>query len=439
MMTLEYLFLWISLWIGIWTAVKVQERFFPLRTNRVVVTGCFFLCLLITNLLGKYWNHYLVFAIVWQVSFLFLFHILYEGKIWMKLSAAGLIVAVMNFAKDGLEAFLLIIKLLVLHKHSELFSLEISCIVYIGAAVILWESFERMSLYALIFSEKYAKFIGIPVCGLIFLTDLVNYGITRGVSMVSNANGEEYWDPYVNEILAHLECMVLAILSMVIILCLAIGMNKMIQYRGLEQMHRAEVTYYEELLEEHHRQSHLRHDMKNHGIVMSRLIEEKNYDELERYMKKIYREGHLGEQEIQTGNKVVDALVNRKKYTAKENQIPFECEMNLVKPIAVDDFDLCVLLGNLLDNAIHAENQVDRKEKRYVTVRAEMVKRNLILEVKNAHYKREQEEFDERRYGIGLMNVKNVVEKNKGVLDISICDTEFCVSVLLPVISSDRI
>lgn len=435
MTVLEAAFLGISLGLELWIALKIQGQFFPCKGKKLLSLFFALLFFLLADILGIYFNNYLIFSVARLALFLFLFHVFYEGKPWIKLSMACLIIAIMDFTGNIFAALLSIFNLLALHRKSELLFMDsdifISCFSYLCAAIVTWSCFKKIKLKVTLFSERYGKIMFVSICGLILLTDIVNFGISRGVSLVSNANGSKYWNPHINELLTHLECIVLSILSISIILSLTVGINRMMQYTLSEQIHHAEVAHYKALLEEYHKQTHLRHDIKNHMIGISALIETKDYGKLEQYIEKMYQAGSLKGQEIQTGNTIIDAIMNIKQQKALKENIPFACEMNITKEIKIEDFDLCILLGNLLDNAIHAEECIGEK-KRYICVRAEIVKRNFIIEVRNAYYGKEKS-FDTRDYGTGLWNVKNIVEQNGGIMDISIFNTEFCVSAMLPI------
>ena len=85
---------------------------------------------------------------------------------------------------------------------------------------------------------------------------------------------------------------------------------------------------------------------------------------------------------------------------------------------------------------IHAAAQVPEPEDRLIILRGKKIKRNLLLEIKNtitdetAHSR-----FGTDHYGTGLHNVQGIVDKYHGVMDISLEDSFFCVSILLPYVT----
>lgn len=443
MIILKYIIPFFSLGIEIWAALKIQEKYFVHRGKKLLSICLVLLFFLLSDRIGTLFNNYLAFAVMRLVSFLLLFCIFYNGTLWGKLSVACLALAMIHFTENICTALFSILNLLLLHRRSTLLWVDsgvlISCLSSICTVIIVWLSFQKMNLKTALFSKQYGKILFISTCSLIFLTDLVSFGISRGVSFVSDANKNGYWNPHLNELLTHLECMILAGLSITIILCLTIGINKMMQYALSEQIHHAKAAHYQTLLEEYEKQTRLRHDMKNHIIGISALLEKKDYKQLKKYIDRMAQDGNLKEQNIHTGNTVIDAILHIKRQTALKNQIAFICDLHLAKPIEMEDFDLCILLGNLLDNAIQAEKEIE-KQARSVRVRAEIVKRNLVMEIRNTCYSAEPNTFfDTKNYGTGLWNVKNIVEKNRGILELSVTGTEFCASVMLPVVNIGRL
>lgn len=76
---------------------------------------------------------------------------------------------------------------------------------------------------------------------------------------------------------------------------------------------------------------------------------------------------------------------------AEEKGIEWECDVRIPKQCDINEFDLCVLLGNLLDNALEACERLQRKgkekeqgEQLFICVGAQAVKSCILLEVKNS-------------------------------------------------------
>ena len=139
-----------------------------------------------------------------------------------------------------------------------------------------------------------------------------------------------------------------------------------------------------------------------------------------------------------TGNKAVDALLYQKKRQAQEEGIRWECDVQIPRECCINEFDLCVLFGNLLDNALEACERMRRDECRFIHIQAKSVKKCFLIEVRNSMDRTEQftEGFtnkeDSQEHGIGLLNVGDVVHGYDGVLNAEAENGIFMISVLMP-------
>ncbi|MCM1208400.1 MAG: ATP-binding protein, partial [Ruminococcus sp.] len=263
---------------------------------------------------------------------------------------------------------------------------------------------------------------------LLMLLDICNFGITQGVVMVFY-NGAEYGNICYNEMLTHIEVAIISMLCMAICFLLLFGMNMLVEYVTLDTTNKMEINRYKTMLLQYKNQVNVHHDMKNHFISMSALADNGQWDKLKQYMSKIY--GTYDNMEIETGNNIVNAIVNIKAQEAERRNIKFECDINLSRHLNIDEYDLCVIWGNILDNAINAAGIVNGE--RYVYVQGEIVKRNLIINIKNPIYGTYTEKFGKKNWGIGITNVNKIVKRLKGIMNIEIKDNVFEITIMLPV------
>lgn len=97
-----------------------------------------------------------------------------------------------------------------------------------------------------------------------------------------------------------------------------------------------------------------RHDFKNHLIALEELTRVDERDELKKYFKKLDQEYRLSVDYINTGNKMLDGLINNKIELMKLGGTVTKIRMEIPERMEMDSFDLVVIIGNLLDNAIEA-------------------------------------------------------------------------------------
>jgi len=174
----------------------------------------------------------------------------------------------------------------------------------------------------------------------------------------------------------------------------------------------------------------LRHDMKNHLLHLSIQLENKKYEDALCYLN-VMMENMKGDMEyVSTGNTEVDCLLNYKIQIAQkvlkkveyQIQIPADCEWK--------SFDFNIVMGNLLDNALEAA--ADSEEK-LLKIDIHMDKGILLIHIVNSYRNtpnRQGRQFLSTKqkpdihdislpyHGIGLQNVKRIVEKQNGDMEL---------------------
>lgn len=183
----------------------------------------------------------------------------------------------------------------------------------------------------------------------------------------------------------------------------------------------------------------IRHDMRNHMIVMEQMLDDKNYDRLKLYMQKIADIAHENEQKIDTGNIELDAILNNKINEAQNSNIKTETDITIPSGIIKDGYDIAVILGNILDNAIRASLECDEKE-RSININIKYNRGVMSILVMNTYANNINvaknvlpvtTKDDSFEHGIGLANVRNTVEKYHGELIIKTENKKFIADIIL--------
>lgn len=178
----------------------------------------------------------------------------------------------------------------------------------------------------------------------------------------------------------------------------------------------------------------LRHDMKNHLSVMREYAVQNRLAELERYLN-TFSEKQTSPAFVQTGNPDIDSILNYKLGQASQAGARLEVDVKLPEKLGADPFDLNVLLGNLMDNAIEA---LERCEDKYLALTMRVDRGLLFLKVVNRYdgvvltdgetYRSRKEGGD---HGLSLGIVQKTVDKYHGQLQLTHTDRLFTVELLL--------
>ena len=200
-----------------------------------------------------------------------------------------------------------------------------------------------------------------------------------------------------------------------------------------------QVDHYRDLEVNNQKLQSLRHDMKNHIITILGLLNYNDVITAKEYMNKLTEESGLFSESVQSGNKAVDALLNTKFIVASNYKIKLDCDIRIPKFGIISDFDLCIILGNSLDNALEACQRIGNSKGCFISIQSSIVKSYLVLQIKNSTDEKEMDKDSLRskknnpyNHGIGLESIKSTISKNHGTMDISIQDYIFSLSMMLP-------
>ncbi len=186
-----------------------------------------------------------------------------------------------------------------------------------------------------------------------------------------------------------------------------------------------------------------RHDYHNHIQALQASMALGKYDEVSRYLADLNDDLTNVDTVIKTGRVMVDAILNGKLNIAAQNEIPVNAKAKIPDRTPASDIDLCVIIGNLLDNAIE-ENKRLSPEKRFIRVYIGRKNTQFYLSVTNAAGKKQPKigsVFDTSKgveHGFGLRRVESVVKKYGGYFSADSEDGGFTAEILIPLTDEDR-
>lgn len=194
---------------------------------------------------------------------------------------------------------------------------------------------------------------------------------------------------------------------------------------------------YEEIKEIYLNMRGWRHDYHNHLQVMKAQIAAGQVEEMKAYLSELEQNLDKVDTYVKSGNLMADAILNSKLSMAEQKGIRVNCKAILPQELSVEDVDLCVLLGNLLDNALEACESIP-EEQRFLRIYMVVNKSQLYISIQNSA--KEELDFNERNYistkrgnhGLGMKRVKALVDKYDGYLTLANEPGIFAAEVTLP-------
>lgn len=184
----------------------------------------------------------------------------------------------------------------------------------------------------------------------------------------------------------------------------------------------------------------LRHDLKNHVISMQLLLEQGDTEGLAGYLDSLRTEAAATAGSFHTGNSLLDGLLKRKLAPAAERGIRVESTLDFSACRFLEPYELCVLMGNILDNAVEACSRSDAPETQYIRLSGGKTANCQLIRMENSYCGPglsggalpPTSKTDKRMHGFGLRNVRRVVDRYHGTMTITADRESFALNVLLP-------
>lgn len=295
-----------------------------------------------------------------------------------------------------------------------------------AAAAVLWLSRRLFGLFEGERPKKWYVLLAIPLLGIVAMVDMANWGASHGILLRSGG----WLGICKDELLSFGGMCILTALSMLGAGVYLFGMERMELELRKGRQYQQQLEAYQRREEQQRQRERLSHDMQNHILALTGLAKEQEWEKLMAYLGHMAGSISLGGSREATGNQAVDALLEQKGELARGQGISWDCQAQIPKGSRIRDIDWCILLGNLLDNAINACGRIPKEEETLIRLRAGRVKGCFLLEVKNTV--NPQEGSTKRPVGIGLMNVRDMVEHYGGTLEAGGKENIYMVSVLVP-------
>ena len=179
-----------------------------------------------------------------------------------------------------------------------------------------------------------------------------------------------------------------------------------------------------------------RHDMRHQLNQISALAEAGDLDNLKAYLAKtVSRIPDLDMNFCE--NRAADSVVGHYCALAKREGVPFCAKLDLPQVLPVDEINLCLVLSNLLENALEASLRTAPARRR-IKLTAYLHGNSLaLIQVENTYdgVIREKggvfQSSKRKGDGVGLQSVRHIAEKSGGVSTVTYQDGLFCAKVML--------
>lgn len=197
-------------------------------------------------------------------------------------------------------------------------------------------------------------------------------------------------------------------------------------------------THYEEVETMYRQMREWRHDYRSHIQAMKAYAASKDLEAISAYLDKLDTELSNVDCAVKTGNPMADAILNSKISLAKSKEISVHADAHIPVKLTMSELDLCVILGNLFDNAIEASLELPKQD-RLIRIYMDMKNTQLYISFTNFTAGRKMRKQGTRfhttkgeGHGLGLVRIDTIVERLDGYLSRNSEEGAFTTEILIP-------
>ena len=359
--------------------------------------------------------HYPIVNIATNLICLFLVTLLYEGSIRKKITTTVLIYTI-NMVSDILASFLFF-DYKVGQTTPQLFSIVTVLLIQISeliAARLLdnkaKQEYTRGIKYLLI----------IPVLSIIMLFMLISFNLNNRFLLVCESMG-------------------ILLINIVVFYLYNMLMEVHHQLREKEMMELKVKVYsgqLETITQTQKKIRRLRHDMVHHIMQLYSMASLNKNAEMLEYLDKMEQAMINPKEHVSSGNKDIDGILNFMLEKAVSILKKVDVQVKIPEDLHTCSFELAVILGNIIDNAIEAARQTEDK---WLSLQITADKGILFIRVSNSYCgciktsgdKLLTSKEDKENHGLGLDSVKDMIKKSNGDMKITCDKNIFTVDILL--------
>ncbi|CEN93483.1 sensor histidine kinase [Paraclostridium sordellii] len=197
--------------------------------------------------------------------------------------------------------------------------------------------------------------------------------------------------------------------------------------------------HYLSVQESHMKVKKLYHDINNHICCIDNL--KNNNKEVSEYINNLKDEIKSFKDNYNTGNMILDIIINEKSDICSKKGIKFICDINFSKVDFIKPIDVSSIFANILDNAIEACDKIhDEDVEKYIRIKGTISKSYFVIKcenskVNNIKFKKNKlltDKMDKFVHGIGTQSIKSSLDKYDGELLFEDEKDKFILNLYIP-------
>lgn len=413
-MELEVIFYLLANAFRIYAVSRFVKSFFNDENMKPKLLLCSFAAYYIINSLCFLVVPNPIVNLITNIVPLFLITMLFECKIMIKIVISLLVYAV-NMFSDGV--------VFAVSKALDINTIVISSGLITSLTVfaieMIWEHYKRFKYMEVVRTSYLFALLLVPLCSIVI-----------GILTIQQAN---FRTVILSALLLIINALVFYLFDSLVRLY-----NDQHEKMMLEQQNKAYINQIKLVYDSQNALRYYRHDMRNHLYKMRDMVEKGEYKQLEEYIGQAVSYMKIDKKVIDSGNSEIDCLLNYKLRNIEEMNIKLETKFVLPHELFINVFDINIVLGNLIDNALEALKQCDERE---LIVRLTYSKGVMFITIKNSfsgnikidsnNQKLFTTKKDLKNHGLGLQSVQYTIDKYYGTMEIETTEKMFIVKALM--------
>lgn len=413
-MELEVIFYLLANAFRIYAVSRFVKSFFNDENMKPKLLLCSFAAYYIINSLCFLVVPNPIVNLITNIVPLFLITMLFECKIMIKIVISLLVYAV-NMFSDGV--------VFAVSKALDINTIVISSGLITSLTVfaieMIWEHYKRFKYMEVVRTSYLFALLLVPLCSIVI-----------GILTIQQAN---FRTVILSALLLIINALVFYLFDSLVRLY-----NDRHEKMMLEQQNKAYINQIKLVYDSQNALKYYRHDMRNHLFKMRDMVEKSEYKQLEEYIGQAVSYMKIDKKVIDSGNSEIDCLLNYKLRNIEEMNIKLETKFVLPHELFINVFDINIVLGNLIDNALEALKQCDERE---LIVRLTYSKGVMFITIKNSfsgnikidsdNQKLFTTKKDFKNHGLGLQSVQYTIDKYYGTMEIETTEKMFIVKALM--------
>lgn len=413
-MELEVIFYLLANAFRIYAVSRFVKSFFNDENMKPKLLLCSFVAYYIINSLCFLVVPNPIVNLITNIVPLFLITMLFECKIMIKIVISLLVYAV-NMFSDGV--------VFAVSKALDINTIVISSGLITSLTVfaieMIWEHYKRFKYMEVVRTSYLFALLLVPLCSIVI-----------GILTIQQAN---FRTVILSALLLIINALVFYLFDSLVRLY-----NDRHEKIMLEQQNKAYINQIKLVYDSQNALRYYRHDMRNHLFKMRDMVGKHEYKQLEEYIDHAASYMKIDKKVIDSGNSEIDCLLNYKLRNIDEMNIKLETKFVLPHELFINVFDINIVLGNLIDNALEALKQCDERE---LIVRLTYSKGVMFITIKNSfsgnieidsnNQKLFTTKKDFKNHGLGLQSVQYTIDKYYGTMEIETTEKMFIVRALM--------